>query len=225
MAISSYELKKFFPEEFIPLKGWRGLTEKRLKLLLEKISTGKFLEVGMGPNVRLDRAKHIKELEISYTGLDYTDVCEMHKKSFIENNINGSFRFVKNNRGNYLYNLIKLHRKKEKFDLIYVDGHHTMYIDFAAAMACLPLLKAGSYIAFDDVRWCLSEKELSLKENPFYKSIYDFDLYEEDEKKDRHIGIIIKDYLLPYYNLSLVEELCCPGWLVLKAGSSWQFDK
>jgi predicted O-methyltransferase YrrM len=129
--------------------------------------------------------------------------------------------YMGNDVGTYLYNLIRLKRYGKKYDLIYLDGHHTLYVDFAAAMACLPLLKPGGYFALDDVTWTLAKKEESLKTNEFYSMLYDFSQYTEEEKQEPHIGLIIQEYLEPFFGLQRADEFSLPYWIVLRAPSNW----
>ena len=222
------DIEAYFPAEFALSKGWRKSVNQRLKSVLKEISGGRFLEIGIGPKIRRNRFKLMHEFSIDYTGLDFQNVCNEREQELRSAGLRGdNIRFLPNRRGSYLYNIVRLHRSGEKFDLVYLDGHHTLYTDFPVAFACLPLLRRNSYIAFDDVRWRLADKEASrrLSNDNFYRSIYDFDLYEEDEKKERHIGLIIREYLLPYFDLQIVHDFSCPAWILLKAGHSWQFSK
>ena len=147
--------------------------------------------------------------------MDFQDICDIHFNTLKDEGIT-DLEFVGNRVGTYLYNLIRLQRQGRKFDVIYLDGHHTMYTDFAAAFACIPLLKKGGVIAFDDVRWSLGEKEKNLKNNEFYKDIYDFSLYEQHEKDEYHIEVIIEEYLIPMFNMEIHEKYSLPGWISLK---------
>lgn len=66
--------------------------------------------------------------------------------------------FLGNPSGTYLFNLIRLARNRETFDIIYLDGSHSIYVDLAAAIAALPLLKPGALFLFDDVRFSFGRK-------------------------------------------------------------------
>lgn len=213
--ISQQQKEKYFPDKYELVKGHRLELENMLQNLLCEYKSGSFLEIGLGPRVRVKRAKLLKEMSISYTGLDFEAVCTTHAQTLADEGISG-LEFIGNRVGTYLYNLIRLQRESRKFDVIYLDGHHTMYTDFPAAFACIPLLKPGGVIAFDDVRWSLGVKEKNLKESEFYKDIYDFSLYEQDEKDERHIEVIIKEYLIPMFGLEIYEKYSLPSWIALK---------
>lgn len=48
----------------------------------------------------------------------------------------------------YLFNLIRLARSRETFDVIYLDGSHSIYVDLAAAFAAVRLLSTRRPIPF-----------------------------------------------------------------------------
>ncbi|GEA03267.1 hypothetical protein KUL17_21640 [Alteromonas sp. KUL17] len=213
--ISEQQIQEYFPEHYNLEKGHRLELEKMLQGLLHEAKNGAFLEIGLGPKVRVERAKLLKKLNIQYTGLDFQTVCDEHQATLTKEGVT-DLEFIGNSVGTYLYNLIRLQRLGRKFDVIYLDGHHTMYTDFPAAFACMPLLKEGGVIAFDDVRWTLANKEKNLKNSEFYKEMYDFSLYEQSEKEERHIEVIIKEYLIPMFDMSIYEKYSLPSWIALQ---------
>ena len=215
--ISQQQKEKYFPEQYEFVKGRRQQLENTLNELLCDYKGGSFLEIGLGPKVRIERAKLMQDMSISYTGLDFDEICKNHASVLADQGIT-DLEFIGNRVGSYLYNLIRLRRKGRMFDVIYLDGHHTLYIDFAAAFACVPLLKPNGVIAFDDVRWSLGAKEKNLKDSEFYKDLYDFDLYEQDEKDECHIEVIIKEYLIPVFGLEICEKYSMPNWIALRSG-------
>lgn len=60
----------------------------------------------------------------------------------------------------YLFNLIRLTRNRETFDIIYLDGSHSIYVDLAVAVAAIRLLSPGALFLFDDVRFSLGRRRL-----------------------------------------------------------------
>lgn len=52
--------------------------------------------------------------------------------------------FWENPSGTYLFNLIRLARNRETFDIVYLDGSHSIYVDLAAAIAAVRLLRPGA---------------------------------------------------------------------------------
>lgn len=205
------------PKGYVPPKGHRKKVNENIASMITEISGGDFLEIGIGPKVRLDRIEVMNQSNIQYVGVDFETVCNMHMETIDDAGVNRNhMKFMSNSVGTYLYNLIRLKRENKKFDLIYLDGHHTLYVDFAAAFACLPLLKDGGRIAFDDVNWTLANKEESLKKSEFYSDIYDFSLYTKEEREEAHIAIITEEYLVAEYGLKKVEEYCEPYWTVLQ---------
>jgi|GEM_PF-3324119 len=198
----------------------KGIQE-RLESILAQNRSGTFLEVGLGPKVRIERHRLIRELGLSYTGLDFESVCTMHAKALDEAGLQGShLEFVPNSCGTYLYNLVRLKREGRQFDVVFLDGHHTLYTDMAAVFAILPLLKPGSFFILDDVEFTLEKKESDLKNSEFYKEIYDFSEYTDGEKREAHIGIILYEYLLAMFNFEMVQKFSSSAWVVLRVPTS-----
>lgn len=194
---------------------------KNIETILEQFEIRSFMEIGLGPKLRPSRLEAIDRLGISFTGLDFQPVCDTHAAERDRLGISPDrMRYVGNTTGTYLYNLIRLKREGAKFDFIYLDGHHTMYVDFAAAMACIPLLNPGALIAFDDVTWNLAEKEESLSSSEFYSRIYDLSLYTPDERAEAHVGVIANEYFRDLFGFREIPEFSSAGWKLLEAPTS-----
>lgn len=195
----------------------RNNIQEKLVRAIRRKRGGQLLEIGLGPKVRIARHKVINKVGISYTGLDFKNVCEMHANKLKDKNLYTELvEFIPNECGSYLYNLVRLQREGRQFDLVYLDGHHTLLTDMAAAFAVLPLLKPGALFILDDVEFTLANKESDLTRSEFYRSIYNFSDYTEDEKKEAHIGVILYEYLLPMYNFRMVKGLSSAAWVVLR---------
>ena len=54
----------------------------------------------------------------------------------------------------------------EKFDFIYIDGSHRARDVLSDAVLCWPLLKKGSTMVFDDLRWVPPGKSLTSQDVP-----------------------------------------------------------
>lgn len=130
--------------------------QARLVQLLRQHSGCRFLEIGAGPTFRQERFRTINELGIHYVGLDFELVCAQRRGDLAKARIpDRNITFLGNASGTYLFNLIRLARNRETFDIIYLDGSHSIYVDLAAAIAAIRLLTPGALFLFDDVRFLL----------------------------------------------------------------------
>ncbi|QQN65482.1 hypothetical protein JIR23_07015 [Bradyrhizobium diazoefficiens] len=116
---------------------YRHSVQARLVQLLRQNPGCRFLEIGVGPTFRRERFKAINEFGIHYVGLDLQHVCAERRADagITDRNIT----FMGNPSGTYLFNLIRLARNRETFDIIYLDGSHSIYVDLAAAIAAVRL--------------------------------------------------------------------------------------
>ena len=76
--ISQQQKEKYFPEQYEFVKGRRQQLENTLNELLCDYKGGSFLEIGLGPKVRIERAKLMQDMSIRYTGLDFDEICKNH---------------------------------------------------------------------------------------------------------------------------------------------------
>lgn len=94
-------------------------------------------------------------------GLDFEHVCAERRADLVATGIaDRNITFVGNASGTYLLNLIRLARNRETFDIIYLDDSHSIYVDLAAAVAAIRLLRLGALFLFDDVRFSFRRKHL-----------------------------------------------------------------
>lgn len=95
----------------------------RLVQLLRQHPECRFLEIGVGPTLRQERFRAINELGIQYVGLDFEHVCAERRADLAAAGIaDRNITFLGNASGTYLFNLIRLARNRETFDIIYLDG-------------------------------------------------------------------------------------------------------
>lgn len=136
---------------------YRQSVRVRLVQLLRQRSGCRFLQIGVGPTLRQERFRAINELDIRYVGLDFEHVCAQRRADMAKAR-NRNITFLGNASGTYLFNLISLARNRETFDIVYLDGSHSIYVDLAAAIAAVRLLKPGALFLFDDVRFCFGRR-------------------------------------------------------------------
>lgn len=195
--------------------------ERSIRKLLEGVPRGRFLEIGIGEFPHFERLKLINEKSIFYVGCDFKSVCEAHKeelaiKEFDTKNIS----FATNSTGTYSWTLFEMLQKGEQFDVIYVDGHHTFYIDLPAIILADKLLKPGGYLLLDDMEWSLSFLKAnmmrSLSQWYFYRTIYNFSDYTKEQQSLPHIKMIADELLIKRSNYTKDEDLSFPHWWVLQ---------
>lgn len=90
-------------------------------------------------------------------------------------------------------------RNRETFDIVYHDGSHSIYVDLAAAIAAVRLLKPGALLLFDDVRFCFGRRHL-IQTTTQYADANQARQLSEDEANEAHVTIIIRDYLIPLFS-------------------------
>lgn len=199
----------------------RASKERSLRKILAGIPNGKFLEIGIGEFPHFARLKLINENSISYTACDFASVCESHKaelaiKDFDIKNI----RFAANSTGTYSWTLFEMLQKGERYDVIYVDGHHTFYIDLPAMILADKLLKPGGHLLLDDIPWTLNFLKAnmmrSLSQWYFYRTMYNFSDYTEEQQSLPHIKMIAEELLIKRSGYKKDENLSFPHWWVLR---------
>lgn len=149
-------------------RAYRQSVHARLVRILRRHPGCRFLESGVGPTFRQERFRAINDLGIHYVGLDFEHVCAERRADLAAAGIaDRNIAFLGNSSGTYLFKLIRLARNREAFDIIYLDGSHSIYVDLAAAIAAVRLLRPGALFLFDDVRFCFGRRHL----NPDHNSI------------------------------------------------------
>lgn len=169
---------------------------------------------------RQERFRAIEELDIRYVGLDFEHVCaqrraDLAKAGMADRNIT----FLGNASGTYLFNLIRLARNRETFDIIYLDGSHSIYVDLAAAVAAMRLLRPNALFLFDDVRFSFGRRRL-IPTTTQYADANEAKQLTEDEASEGHVTIIIRDYLIPLFGFEVERSWSDPDWIALRAPKS-----
>lgn len=188
--------------------------------LLRQTPGYRFLEIGVGPTLRQERFRAINELDIRYVSLDFEHVCAQRRADLSRAGIaDRNITFLGNPSGTYLFNLIRLARNREAFDIIYLDGSHSIYVDLAAAIAAVRLLRPGALFLFDDVRFSFGTRHL-IQSTAQYADANEAKQLTEDEAGEAHVTIIIRDYLIPLFRFEVERSWSDPDWIVLRAPKS-----
>lgn len=192
----------------------------RLVQLLRQHPGCRFLEIGVGSTFRQERFRVINELGIRYVGLDFEHVCAQRRADLARGGIaDRNITFLGNPSGTYLFNLIRLARNRQTFDVIYLDGSHSIYVDLAAAIAAVRLLRPGALFLFDDVRSCFVGRRL-IPTTTQYADADEAKQLTEHEASEAHVTIIMRHYLIPLFSFEIERSWSDPDWIALRAPRS-----
>ncbi len=202
----------------------RARKEEYVKKIISSMTGGSFLEVGIGEFPRYDRFELMRSHGVSYVGCDFESVCASHKRELsIKGTDTKGIAFQSNSTGTYSWTLFEMLRNDEKYDVIYIDGHHTFYIDMPAMLLAHDLLKPGGYLLLDDIPWTLdflkANMMRSLSQWAFYRSIYDFLDYTPAQRALPHIQMVADELLIKRRRYTRDEALSLPNWWVLRKPS------
>lgn len=150
-------------------------------------------------------------------GLDFEHVCAQRRAT--AGIADRSITFLGNPSGTYLFNLIRLARNRETFDIVYLDRSHSIYVDLAAAVAAVRLLKPFALILFDDVRFCFGRRRLIATATQ-YADANEAKQLTEDEASEAHVTIILRGYLIPLFGFEVERSCSDPDWIALRAPRS-----
>ena len=210
-------------------EGVRGINENEKEQSIRKILSamhgGTFLEIGIGEFPRFVRLELINKNSINYTGCDFESVCKSHQEELAIKGFDTSrINFVTNSTGTYSWTLFEMLQSGQQFDTIYVDGHHTFYIDLPAMLLADKLLKPGGYLLLDDTSWTLSflrsRMMKSISQWYFYHTIYDLSEYTEAQQSLPHIGMIAEELLIKRSGYTKDADLSSRMWWALKKPKS-----
>lgn len=184
-----------------------------------------FLEIGIGTYPHVDRVKLMLENGISYNACDFAPVCQKHLSILTSENVDTSkLKFFSNSVGTYAWTLMELLKSGKSYDIIYLDGHHTFYIDLPAFFLADQLLKPEGLLLVDDMRWTLSfmrwKMYSSFEDWHFYHKIYKFDDFSADQQQIPHIGMVVEDIMIKRLGYLKQIELMTSDWIALRKPKS-----
>ena len=206
----------------VRLESYCNPEEEFMRLIFSQSKGQSFLEIGIGRKPNIERLRLISQNNMRYTGCDFQDVCSAHEEVIKKdkNIVSDKIHFLGNRVGTYSWTLFELLRRDEKFDIIYLDGHHTFYVDCPALVLAHFLLKPGGIFLLDDIEWTLKFMKkyfvTYIGEWKFYKKMYDFSHYDEDQQSLPHIGVMAETLLLNRLGYSKIDEYSTPGWWALR---------
>jgi hypothetical protein len=172
-----------------------------MQIIQELPMQGHFLEVGvLGAN--FPRLQALKAKNIHFWGLDTQGTCDNIWRSLPEE-YRPNITLIGNEKQDYNWSLLMLikafeerARHVDQFDVVYLDGHHTLFVDGLAMFLCSLLVKTGGYLLMDDYGWSLNQQEDLIKSNSYYREQYNFENYTEEQRACSHLTLIM-NHLLP----------------------------
>jgi predicted O-methyltransferase YrrM len=209
------------PEVADESRDWGQIHETHLRSIVTGTPGQSFLEIGIGWTPRVARMKDFQDSGIRYTACDFAAVCDHHGTEFQAAGVDLSkVRFLPNRVGTYAWPLTELVRTGEQFDVIYLDGHHTFYVDLPALLLADLLLKPGGYMLLDDIVWTLNFMKRQLyhvrNEWGFYRKMYDFAGYEPEQEAIPHIKLMAEAILIGRLGYQKLNENSTPFWWALR---------
>lgn len=192
-----------------------------LLALFRKFDNPTFVEIGVGSSPNLRRLKALAEAGGSYVGFDLMQVCEKHKVILAQQSIDMTrIEFRGNSRGSYVFKLVNWFKGGGTADVIFLDGHHTMYVDLPAAYISWCALRPGGFLVLDDTNWSLGTVATNMFNNfdswKFYGQLYDFSQYEAAEMRQAHIGLIRDVFLIGVHKMIVSQDFGLDGYSVLQ---------
>ena len=191
--------------------------------ILQSVPGGSFLEIGIGMKANVNRLRVMADAGVRYHASDFQHVCDEHERAIratpgLEHL---DYRFLGNNRGGtYSWTLFDLLREKEQFDVIYLDGHHTFYVDCPAVVLGHLLLKPSGIFVLDDIPWTLSFHEravaTSFPEWKFFRKVYDNSEYSPEQQLLPHMQMMAETFLVENFNYSKIERHSTSEWWALR---------
>jgi predicted O-methyltransferase YrrM len=200
--------------------------EQKENLLSSIVLRGKsFLEIGIGEYPQISRLKKMAEAGIKYVAVDFQEVCLTHESYLRAAGVSSeNFKFISNRRGTYSWNLMELVRSNQKFDTIYLDGHHTFYVDSPALFLADLLLAEGGSLIMDDIEWSLDFLRANMARRfddwYFYRKMYNFREYEEYQLGSCHMRLLAEEILLKRLRYEKIPDACLPSWWAMKKAAS-----
>jgi SAM-dependent methyltransferase len=181
----------------------------------------RFLEIGIGPAPNVERHRVLAGAKGSYTGADFSSVCRTHVQALTREGIPlDAIEFAGNSTGTYAWTLFDMLRSRRRFDVIYLDGHHTFYVDLPAMALADRLLEPGGMFIVDDVRWSLAAFRTSQVANfpawRFYRGVYKWSDFTSEQQELPHIGLLAEHILVAGSGYGFDESHSTRYWWSLK---------
>lgn len=198
-----------------------GVQERNLRELLTARPRLRFLEIGIGPTPNIDRLRLLLAHGVKYTGVDFASVCESHALAIRRAGLSSdAVEFAQNTTGTYAWTLFDMLGKGRRFDVVYLDGHHTFYVDIPAVFLGDRLLEPGGLFLVDDIRWSLDFLQVNLRRYfsawRFYHSMYDFSAYTREQRSLPHIGLMGQRILVEELGYGVDRAHSTPYWWTLR---------
>ena len=195
--------------------------ERNLRALLTAQPGLRFLEIGIGPTPNIDRLRLLLAHGVHYTGVDFAPVCEFHANEIRRGGLQSdAIELVGNTTGTYAWTLFRMLEEDRRFEVIYLDGHHTFYVDIPAVFLGDRLLEAGGLFLLDDIRWSLGAFQLTLMRYfsvwRFYHAIYDFSAYTSEQRSLPHVGLMAQRVLVEELGYGIDPIRSTPYWWALR---------
>ncbi len=195
--------------------------EESLRDLLTARPGLRFLEIGIGPYPNIDRLRLLLAHGVEYTGVDFASVCESHALEIRRAGLSSDLvKFVPNTTGTYAWNLFEMLGAGRRFDVVYLDGHHTFYVDVPAAFLGDRLLEPGGMFLVDDIRWSLGAFQVTLLRHfsvwRFYHAMYDFSAYTFEQRSLPHMGLMAQRILVGDLGYGVDQSHSTPYWWALQ---------
>jgi hypothetical protein len=198
-----------------------ALHERNLRETLSSRPGLRFLEVGIGPTPNIERLRLLVEHGVQYTGVDFASVCESHALEIRRAGLaSDAIEFVSNTTGTYAWTLFEMLSDGRRFDVVYLDGHHTFYVDIPAVFLGDRLLESGGSFLVDDVRWTLGAFQTTLLRHfsvwRFYRAMYDFSAYTPDQRALPHVGMLAERILVEALGYGVDKDRSSAYWWTLR---------
>lgn len=203
------------------VQGFLERHERYLRELLTARPGLRFLEIGIGPTANIERHRLFQAHGVKYTGVDFASVCESHALEILRAGLSsGAAEFMHNTTGTYAWTLFEMLGDGRHFDVIYLDGHHTFYVDVPAIFLGDRLLEAGGLFLVDDIRWSLGAFQITLMRYftvwRFYHKMYDFAAYTSQQRSLPHVGLIAQRVLVEELGYGVDGDHSTPYWWTLQ---------
>jgi hypothetical protein len=195
--------------------------EQHLRRVVTMRDGLQLLEIGIGPAPNIERLRLFQHHGVKYTGVDFASVCALHVREIRQAGLpEEAFEFRSNTAGTYAWTLFEMLEQAHRFDVVYLDGHHTFYVDAPAIFLGDRLLVEGGYFLMDDIRWTLGAFEATMLRHPavwrFYRKMYDLSAFTSDQRSLPHVGLMAQRILVSELGYGVDQDHSTPYWWALQ---------